>query len=186
MCTWLGWLNNVSFINNILWDMVLHRPDCVSQYHGSCTGTVHTILILITFFSVRSCLEELFSKEYYSSKVLWAFLRATTVRCQLGLLYKEHRFYVSFEGREQLAQGCKQTWQCRESNPQPSDHGSKTLITRPRRPSFQDFKRAGISRLLEEKGREQFWPKKGNLRRTRKNLKNRHNSLLLGSIKCFP
>jgi hypothetical protein len=34
------------------------------------------------FFSVRSCLEELFSKEYYSSKVLWAFLRATTVRCQ--------------------------------------------------------------------------------------------------------
>jgi hypothetical protein len=33
------------------------------------------------FFSVRSCLEELFSKEYYSSKVIWAFLRATTVRC---------------------------------------------------------------------------------------------------------
>jgi hypothetical protein len=31
---------------------------------------------------------------------------------------------------------------------------------------------AGISRLLEEKGREQFWPKKGNLGRTRKNLKN--------------
>jgi hypothetical protein len=25
---------------------------------------------------------------------------------------------------------------------------------------------AGISRLLEEKGREQFWPKKGNLHRT--------------------
>jgi hypothetical protein len=25
----------------------------------------------------------------------------------------------------------------------------------------QDFKRAGISRLLKEKGREQFWPKKG-------------------------
>jgi hypothetical protein len=36
---------------------------------------------------------------------------------------------------KQLAQGCKQTWQCRESNPQPSDHGSKTLTTRPRRPS---------------------------------------------------
>jgi hypothetical protein len=33
------------------------------------------------FFSVRSCLEELFSKEYYSSKILWVFLRATTVRC---------------------------------------------------------------------------------------------------------
>jgi hypothetical protein len=33
-----------------------------------------------------SCLEELLSKEYYSSKVLWAFFRATTVRCQLGLL----------------------------------------------------------------------------------------------------
>jgi hypothetical protein len=35
---------------------------------------------------VRSCLEALFSKEYYSSKDLWQFLRATTVRCQLGLL----------------------------------------------------------------------------------------------------
>jgi hypothetical protein len=40
---------------------------------------------------------------------------------------------------------------------------------------FQDFKRAGISRILKEKGREQFWPKKGNLRRTRKNLKNGQN-----------
>jgi hypothetical protein len=40
--------------------------------------------------------------------------------------------------------------------------------------------------LLKEKGREQFWPKKGNLRRTRKNVKNGQNSLLLGSIKCFP
>jgi hypothetical protein len=39
----------------------------------------------------------------------------------------------------------------------------------------QDFKRAGISRLLKEKGREQFWQKKCNLRRTRKNLKNRQN-----------
>jgi hypothetical protein len=27
-------------------------------------------------------------------------------------------------------------------------------------------------RLHKEKGREQFWPKKGNLRRTTKNLKN--------------
>jgi hypothetical protein len=44
------------------------------------------VLVFFFFFSVRSCLEELFSKEYYSSKVLWAFLRATTVRCQLGLL----------------------------------------------------------------------------------------------------
>jgi hypothetical protein len=41
--------------------------------------------------------------------------------------------------------------------------------------SVQDFKRAGISRLLKEKGRKQFWPKKGNLRRTRKNLKNWQN-----------
>jgi hypothetical protein len=39
--------------------------------------------------------------------------------------------------------------------------------------------------IKTEKGREQFWPKKGNLRRTRKNLKNRI-SLLLESIKCFP
>jgi hypothetical protein len=52
---------------------------------------------------------------------------------------------------------------------------------------FQDFKRAGISRLLKEKGREQFWPKKGNLRRTRKNLKiGQKISLLSGSTKCFP
>jgi hypothetical protein len=29
-----------------------------------------------------------------------------------------------------------------------------------------------ISRLLKEKGRELFWPIKGNLRRTRINLKN--------------
>jgi hypothetical protein len=34
-------------------------------------------------------------------------------------------------------------------------------------PGFQ--KGRDISRLLDEKGREQFWPKKGNLRRTRKN-----------------
>jgi hypothetical protein len=81
-------------------------------------------------FSVHSCLEELFSKGYYSSKVLWEFLRATMVRCQLGsstreeesitsyscfslgwglLLatgigtrYKEPWFYISFEGQEQL------------------------------------------------------------------------------------
>jgi hypothetical protein len=39
----------------------------------------------------------------------------------------------------------------------------------------QDFKRAGISRLLKEKGREQFWPKKGNLCRTMKNLENGQN-----------
>jgi hypothetical protein len=31
---------------------------------------------------------------------------------------------------------------------------------------------AGISRLLEEKGRGQFWPKKDNLHRTRKNGQN--------------
>jgi hypothetical protein len=31
------------------------------------------------------------------------------------------------------------------------------------------------SSLLKEKGREQLWPKKGNLSRTRKNLKNEHN-----------
>jgi hypothetical protein len=33
----------------------------------------------------------------------------------------------------------------------------------------------GISRLLKEKGREQFWPKKSNLLRTSKNLKNLPN-----------
>jgi hypothetical protein len=32
---------------------------------------------------------------------------------------------------KQLAQVCKQTWQWRESNPQPSDHESKTLTTPP-------------------------------------------------------
>jgi hypothetical protein len=40
-------------------------------------------------------------------------------------------------------------------------------------PSFcQDFKRAGISRLLKEKGSEQFWARKGNLCCTRKNGQN--------------
>jgi hypothetical protein len=40
------------------------------------------------------------------------------------------------------------------------------------------FQKAGISRLLtclKEKGRKQFWPKKDNLRHTRKNLKNGQN-----------
>jgi hypothetical protein len=37
---------------------------------------------------------------------------------------------------------------------------------------FDNKSRAGISRLLKEKGREQFWPKTANLHRTRKNLKN--------------
>jgi hypothetical protein len=38
-----------------------------------------------------------------------------------------------------------------------------------------DFKRAGISRLHKENGREQFWPKKGNLCCTRKNFKNEND-----------
>jgi hypothetical protein len=38
-------------------------------------------------------------------------------------------------------------------------------------PGFQK----GRSRLLKEKGREQFWPKKDNLHCTRKNLKNGQN-----------
>jgi hypothetical protein len=39
----------------------------------------------------------------------------------------------------------------------------KALLLCPPLCYCQDFKRAGISRLLKEKGREQFWPKKGNL-----------------------
>jgi hypothetical protein len=50
---------------------------------------------------------------------------------------------------------------------------------------FQDFKRAGISRLLKEKSREQFWPEKSNLRRTRKNLKNGQNFTPFGVNKMF-
>jgi hypothetical protein len=49
----------------------------------------------------------------------------------------------------------------------------------------QDFKRAGISRLLKEKGREQLWPKKGNLRHTRKNLKNVQNFTTFRVNKMF-
>jgi hypothetical protein len=52
-------------------------------------------------------------------------------------------------------------------------------------PFCQDFKRAGISRLLKEKGREQFWPKKGNLHRSRKNLKNGQNFTTYGVNKMF-
>jgi hypothetical protein len=51
----------------------------------------------------------------------------------------------------------------------------------------QDFKRAGISRLLKEKGREQFWREKRAicivLGKTRKTDR---ISLFLGSIKYFP
>jgi hypothetical protein len=45
---------------------------------------------------------------------------------------------------------------------------------------------AGISRLLEEKGREQFWPKKGQFVSYKEKLEKWSISLLLGSIKCFP
>jgi hypothetical protein len=44
-----------------------------------------------------------------------------------------------------------------------------------------------MSRLLKEKGREQFWPKKGNLRRRTKNLKNGQNfTTFRVNLKCFP
>jgi hypothetical protein len=51
--------------------------------------------------------------------------------------------------------------------------------------AIQQFSPFNLSRLLKEKGREQFWPKKGNLRRT-KTWKIDRISLLLGSIKFFP
>jgi hypothetical protein len=51
---------------------------------------------------------------------------------------------------------------------------------------FQDFKRTGLSRLLKEKGREQFWPKKVNLRRTRKKLKNGQNFTTFRVNNVFP
>jgi hypothetical protein len=35
-----------------------------------------------------------------------------------------------------------------------------------------EFQKAMDIKLLKEKGMEQFWPKKGNLRRTRKNGQN--------------
>jgi hypothetical protein len=41
------------------------------------------------------------------------------------------------------------------------------------------------ARLPEEKGREQFWPKKGNLRCTMKNLKNGQNFTLFSINKMF-
>jgi hypothetical protein len=50
---------------------------------------------------------------------------------------------------------------------------------------IQDFKRAEISRLLKEKDREQFWPKKGNLRRTMKNWKNGQNFTTFRVNKMF-
>jgi UV DNA damage repair endonuclease len=134
------------------------------------------------FFSVRSCLEELFSREYYSSKVQWAFLCATTVRCQLGVIglvtpssTREEESITSYscfslrwgillatdwhshqvQGTsilrlirrkraievKQLAQGCKQTWQRRESNQQPSDHESNTLTKQNKLKEAQHFLR---------------------------------------------
>jgi hypothetical protein len=41
------------------------------------------------------------------------------------------------------------------------------------------------SRLFKEKGREQFWPKKGNLRHKRKNLKNGQNFTTFRANKMF-
>jgi hypothetical protein len=53
----------------------------------------------------------------------------------------------------------------------------------------QDLKRAEISRpyiFSKEKGREQFWPKKANLRRTGKNWKNGQNFITFRVNKMFP
>jgi hypothetical protein len=47
------------------------------------------------------------------------------------------------------------------------------------------FQKGGISMLLKEKGTEQFWPKKCNLRRTRKNLKNGENFTTFRVNKMF-
>jgi hypothetical protein len=118
------------------------------------------------FFSICFCLKELFSKEYYSSKVLWAFcvpLRlganwgywpSDSVFDQGGGVHHKLLMFLTWMGSfachwhrhqvqgasvlrlirrtraieiKQLAQGCKQTWQWRESNPQHSDHEFKTL-----------------------------------------------------------
>jgi hypothetical protein len=50
-------------------------------------------------------------------------------------------------------------------------------------PGFQ--KGRDIKASKKEKGREQFWPKKGNLRRTRKNLKNLQNFTTFRVNKMF-
>jgi hypothetical protein len=51
----------------------------------------------------------------------------------------------------------------------------------------QDFKRAGISRFLKEKGREQFWPKRAIcIIYKEKHEKRTEFHSFLGSIKCFP
>jgi hypothetical protein len=50
---------------------------------------------------------------------------------------------------------------------------------------FLPFQKGKISRLLKEKGRERFWKKKGNLRCTRKNLKNGQNFTTFGVNKMF-
>jgi hypothetical protein len=55
-------------------------------------------------------------------------------------------------------------------------HGHDTCIVL--LPGFQ-------KRLLKEKGREQFWQKKGNLHRTRKNLKNGQNFTTFRVNKMF-
>jgi hypothetical protein len=62
---------------------------------------------------------------------------------------------------------------------------SMTIIP-PCSASARISKGQGYQGFFKEKGKEQFWPKKGNLCRTKKNLKNGQISLLLGSIKCFP
>jgi hypothetical protein len=52
-------------------------------------------------------------------------------------------------------------------------HVQKTMYRRENNSaSARISKGAGTTKLLKEKGREQFWPKKGNLCRTRKNGQN--------------
>jgi hypothetical protein len=51
-------------------------------------------------------------------------------------------------------------------------------------PGFQ--KGRDIEASFRKRAGSSFGQEKGNLRRTRKNLKNVQISLLIGSIKCFP
>jgi dynein heavy chain len=58
-----------NFRTELIDNVVIFVKDC-SNFYSDYNGVRLPTIFFFFFFSVRSCLEELFSKEYYSSKVL--------------------------------------------------------------------------------------------------------------------
>jgi hypothetical protein len=94
------------------------------------TQTYVTELKEWTIATPSSTREEESITSYSSFSLGWGLLLATGIdtRYKEPLVLRLIRRMRVIE-LKQLAQGCKQTWQWRESNPQPSDHESKMSTT---------------------------------------------------------